>query len=299
MKRILVLGGTGFVGRALIRKLASEQVSICVPTRQNSNSQFNDTPGVRCVNADINQPQTLEQLVKNSDVVVNLVAILHGHAKDFDRIHVRLVQDLAVLCGEAGVQHLIHVSAMGADPSGPSQYQRSKGRAEGLLKQASVSKDMPITVLRPSVIFGAEDRFINLFAQLQRFAPCVPLACANSRFQPVWVEDVAQALCELVLHGAHGYRVYEACGPEVFSLADLVRHAGRWGKRERLVLPLPRLLGRFQAFLMEYLPGEPLMSRDNIDSMQVDNISSGNTNGLIDLGITPTRLGEVFQVAPS
>ena len=170
-------------------------------------------------------------------------------------------------------------------------YQRSKARGEQVLRDA----DLALSVLRPSVIFGAGDRFLNLFAQLQSIFPVVPLAGAHARFQPVWVEDVASAVVAC-LRDPQGGQTIECVGPEVLTLADLVRLAGRYGSRQRPIVPLPMALGRLQARLMELAPGEPLMSRDNLNAMSVDNVTSGHWPGLEALGIRPSPLS---AVAPS
>ena len=295
MKRILVLGGTGFVGRHLCEALQSHDASITVVTRRLPARSVQMLPRVQVVAADIFDPPTLRDWVSQHDVVVNLVAILHGTAAEFERIHVQLPQSLARLCAESGVQRLVHVSALGADTQGPSLYQRSKGRGEDALRAVSAQTGLPLRVLRPSVIFGLDDQFINTFARLQRVAPMVPLTGAQTRFQPVWVQDVAQALVKL-MEDAPTPDLVEACGPEILTLAELVRHAGRWAHCERPVVPLPFGIGRLQALLMEVLPGRPLMSRDNVDSLQVDNVASGTLPGLAQLSIAPRALASVFNV---
>ena len=159
------------------------------------------------------------------------------------------------------------------------------------------------TVLRPSVIFGTEDRFLNLFARLQALAPVIPLAGSDARFQPVWVEDVASAIVRCLDRPDTIGQVYECTGPTPYTLSELVRLAGRWSGHERPQIPLPAFAGRLQAALMELLPGEPLMSRDNIDSMRVPNVASGRLPGLAELGIqasaleavAPGYLGQAFN----
>jgi NADH dehydrogenase len=233
--------------------------------------------------------------MQQHDVVINLIAILHGTSAAFEKAHVQLPQVIAKACQDSGVNRLIHISALGASLAGPSDYQRSKARGEEIFKQAGLQ----LTVLQPSVIFGKEDKFLNLFAQLQSITPIVPLAGANTRFQAVWVEDVANAIAHCVFHSDTAGKTYELCGPEVFTLQQLVQKSGQWaGIRQgkgRLVFGIPHSLAWVQAFLMELAPGQPLMSRDNLASMQVDNVASGHALGLKDLGI---QASAVSSIAP-
>ena len=303
MKKILVLGGSGFVGRHLCEKLVRASCLVTVPTRRAANaSAVQPLPGLTVLTADLFDDTQLRELVNGHDAVVNLVAILHGTEATFERAHVTLPQKIAQACLASGVKRLVHVSALGAELDGPSMYQRSKARGEAVLLAAGLD----LTVLRPSVIFGDGDRFLTLFAKLQQLAPLVPLAGASTRFQPVWVEDVAQAIANCLLGAPHlassatvGQR-YDLCGPDVMTLAELVRFAGAAsginGGRGRPVLPLPDALGRLQASLMRLMPGEPLLSQDNLDSMKIDNVCDGHLPGLAALGIAPAALS---AVAPS
>ncbi|MDP3825213.1 MAG: complex I NDUFA9 subunit family protein, partial [Polaromonas sp.] len=257
-------------------------------------------PALDVVQANVHDEAALTRLVAGHDAVVNLIAILHGTQEAFQRTHVQLPQKLARACAATGVQRLVHVSALGADMRNPdvapSMYLRSKGHGEVALHAAALE----LTVLRPSVMFGADDKFLNTFARLQKIFPVIPLAASHALFQPVWVEDVASAIV-FCLQDAHTHatvdQTFEACGPGVFTLRQLVELAGRMSGinegRGRPVIPLPAALGRLQARLMELAPGEPLMSRDNLDSMTLPNIASGNLPGLEALGITPAALEAV------
>jgi NADH dehydrogenase len=229
------------------------------------------------------------------DVVINLIAILHGTPAAFEKAHVQLPQVIAQACQDSGVHRLIHISALGASLTGPSEYQRSKARGEEIFKQAGLE----LTLLQPSVIFGKEDKFLNLFAQLQSITPIVPLAGATTRFQAVWVEDVANAIAQCVFNIDTAGKTYELCGPEVFTLQQLVQKSGQWaGIRQgkgRLVFGIPHAMAWLQAFLMELAPGQPLMSRDNLASMEVDNVASGHALGLKDLNM---EAAAVSSIAP-
>lgn len=294
MKNVLILGGTGFVGRHLCEKLHRQGWRITVPTRRLANAAaVQHLPRVTVVQADVHDPAQLTALLKGHDAVVNLVAILHGDEAAFERAHVNLPRTLAQACLDSGVRRLVHISALGASLDGPSRYLRSKARGEEVLRRARLD----LTILRPSVIYGAGDRFLNLFAQLQESAPLVPLAGASAKFQPVWVEDVAQAvvnsLIDQNLPQSSLGQTFDCAGPTVYSLAELVRLAGRCSGHPRPVFPLPVALGYFMVCLMEMGPGQPLMSRDNLASMSVDNVASGQWPGLDALGIKPAELASV------
>ena len=294
-QKVLVLGGTGFVGRHVCEALSREGHSITVPTRGLPARSVEIIPGLDVVVSDIHDPVQLQSLVHGQDTVVNLVAILHGDESAYNHVHVELLQKLTKACKAEHVKRLIHISALGAGEHAPSMYQRSKARGEAVLMAAAQTSDLALTVLRPSVIFGEDDHFINLFAKLQRIFPLMPLAAAQTRFQPVWVQDVAKAIVACVEDPATAGKVYELCGPEVLTFKQLVQFAGRWIRHQRPVLPLPYPIGWIQGLLMEIVPGPTLMSRDNLDSMLVDNIPSGHLPGLADLGVThPQTLSGVF-----
>ena len=297
MKNVLVLGGTGFIGRHVCEKLHRQGWRVTVPTRRASHAAaVQHLPRVTVLEANVHDPGQLLSLLDGHDAVVNLVAILHGSEEDFERVHVELPLSLAEASAADGIRRVVHVSALGVSLDGPSRYQRSKARGEEVLRGAGLD----LTVLRPSVVFGEGDRFLNLFARLQAVLPVVPLAGANARFQPVWVEDVAQAVVTCLRDHTQplgsAEQTFECVGPEVFTLAELVRIAGRHGSRQRPVLPLPAAIARLQAWVMEALPGEPVMSRDNLDAMTVDNVASGQWPDLTALGIRPAS---VHSVAPT
>jgi uncharacterized protein YbjT (DUF2867 family) len=295
-KRVLLLGGTGFVGRHVCEKLTRLGYNMTVITRRASQAAaIQNLPRVRVLEGDVYNADILARCMAQHDVVINLIAILHGSEAAFDKAHVQLPTIIAKACQQSGCQRLIHISALGASADAPSLYQRSKAKGEAILQQAGLQ----LTVLQPSVIFGADDKFLNLFAQLQKIAPVVPLAGASTRFQAVWVEDVAAAVAHCVMHAETAGQVYEVCGPDIWTLRDLVQKSGQWagvrGGKGRLVFGIPQAVAWLQAFMMELAPGQPLMSRDNLRSMQVDNIASGKALGLSDLGI---QASSVSSIAP-
>lgn len=294
LERILVLGGTGFVGRSLCEKLVERSGGgggcIVVPTRRLAHGRhLQMLPSLQLVQADVHDERQLAPLVAGCDAVVNLVAVLQGDEARFERAHVELPRRLAAACRAAGVRRLVHVSALGVAENAPSRYLRSKARGEKALAEAGLD----LTLLRPSLIFGAHDRLLNLFAALQAIAPLVPLAGAGSRYQPVWVEDVAAAIVRCLDDPSTIGRTFECTGPEVVTLREIVQAAGRWAGHARAVIGLPPALATLQALVMEALPGEPLISRDNLASMQVPSVASGALPGLEALGIRPAAMSAI------
>jgi len=297
MQKLLVLGGSGFVGSSVCARLVDRaggaNGSIVVPSRRPARAKHIQLlPSVRVVQADVHDETQLARLVSGCDAVVNLVAILHGSPQAFRKVHVELPAKLARVCAAAGVRRLVHVSALGVSDRAPSEYLRSKTEGEMMLKAARLD----LSLLRPSVIFGEHDRFLNLFATLQAVFPLVPLGGAQAKFQPVWVEDVAEAVVRCLDNPASIGQTYECTGPRVYTLKELVELAGRLSGHPRPVIGLPDGLARLQAMAMEWLPGEPLMSRDNVASMRVPNIATPQWPGLGALGITPAALE---SIAPS
>lgn len=293
-ERILVLGGTGFVGRSVCEKLVERQGGagrgIVVPTRRLGHGRhLQMLPGLQLVEADLHDDAQLARLVAGCDAVVNLVAVLQGDEQRFRHVHVELPRRVAAACRTAGVKRLVHVSALGVAEDAPSQYLRSKAQGEKVLKEAGLD----LTVLRPSLIFGAHDRLLNLFAAMQAVAPLVPLAGADSRYQPVWVDDVARAVVRCLDDPSTIGQTYECAGPDVLTLRQIVQSAGRWAGHPRAVIGLPGTLATLQAVAMELLPGEPLMSRDNLASMRVPNVASGTLPGLAALGIQPAAMAAI------
>jgi len=287
IRNVLVLGGSGFLGRHVTHQLVERGLQVRVPTRNRERAKaLILLPTVDVVKADIHDSATLDHLVRDADAVVNLVGILHG---DFQRVHVELPRKVIEACQRHRVRRLLHVSALGADPAGPSQYLRSKGAAEQLILAAQ-RDDFQTTIMRPSVVFGREDAFLNLFARLARSLPVVVLACPEARFQPVHVDDVARAVVSS-LREAHTFgQRYDVCGPRVYTLRQLVEYVVRAAGLHRPIIGLGAALSMLQAAVLEHLPGK-LMTRDNIRSMSVDNVCRCDFPAVF--GFAPTPLEAV------
>ncbi len=270
--RILVLGGSGFVGRHLVNRLVEDGWSVVVPTRQRERAKHLILlPTVEVLEADVHDPAALARLAAGADAAINLVGILNESRRgDFERAHTELARKLVDACRTAAVPRLLHMSALHADPAGPSRYLRSKGAAEALVAESTLAW----TILRPSVIFGREDSFLNLFARLERLLPVIALACAHARFQPVYVGDVANAFVRTLHDDRSQGQRYALCGPKVYTLRELVAYVGELTGYRRPIVPLGAWLGTLQAWLLERLPGT-LLSRDNLASMSIDSVCDG------------------------
>ena len=286
-----MLGGTGFLGRRLAARLANGDWRLRVPTRSSERpDDLRVLPKVRVVTADVHDPATLAGLLVDCDAVVNLVGILNEKGYDgsgFRYAHVELVEKLLAACESAGVSRLVQVSAIAADArGGPSHYLRSKGEAEELIR--AHAGDLAWAILRPSVIFGPGDSFINRFAGLLRLLPGpFPLARANSLFAPVHVDDVAAAIQLGLEDRRTDGQCYELCGPEVYTLRELVQMTARALDQKRRIVGLPDGIARLQARVMERLPGKAF-TMDNYRSLTVPSLCT--SDGLDALGIRPRAL---------
>lgn len=285
------------MGRHVLERLNQMGIKMTVLTRKKGASTIKHLPFVNVVQANPHDPKVLMRYLPGHTAVINLIAILHGSADEFELVHEKLPVTIANCCAQQGVKRIIHISALGADLSAPSMYLRSKARGEQALHSLEKTKELEITLLKPSVIFGLDDQFINVFAALQKSLPLIPLACANAKFQPVWVINVAHAVAYCVVHSHTAHKTFELGGPQIFTLKELVQFAGSWGKHQKAVIPLPPFASYLQALVMEHLPGKTLMSRDNLLSMRVDNVLGGRFDGLEALGVkSPKSLHSVFGV---
>lgn len=273
IRSVTILGGSGFVGLHLARLLAERGIACCIPTRNRDRAkrELLVLPNVGVVEANVHADADLDRVLAGADAVVNLIGILHETGKQtFQRAHAELPQRVVQSCARVGVKRYLHMSALCADPAGPSKYLRSKGEGEANAA-AGKAQGIDVTIFRPSIIFGRGDSFINLFATMLRFAPLIPLGSPQARFQPVWVEDVVRAMADALSNRATIDQRYDLCGTKVYTLRELVQLTGRAIGCPRLVIGLGSTLSYLQAATMELSPVK-LITRDNVRSMSVDNV---------------------------
>lgn len=285
-RRIVILGGTGFVGRHLVERLYRERYRLTVLSRNPSALHERALPpGAERWVGNVYDPRFLRDAFRGADAVINLVGILNERGDDgrgFARVHVELTAAVIEACRQAGVRRLLQMSALNAG-RGSSHYLQTRGEAERLVK----ASPLDWTIFQPSVIFGVGDGLLGRFRELLRFTPLLPLARAHCKFAPVYVGDVVEAFARALHRPDSVHQVYELYGPEILSLQDLVRQIARQMGWRRCVLPLPDTLGWVQAIIAEHLPGKPF-SRDNFRSLALDSV--GGIDGLHRLGIVPTPL---------
>jgi NADH dehydrogenase len=290
---ILLIGGNGFVGRALAAQLQLAGYSVLIPSSHPAmGRELRMLPKVHVEEADVHDFDELQSLcarVKPGGAVINLVGVLHDrpaqpYGKIFKAAHVDLPKNIMTAMQMHGLKRYLHMSALGANSNGPSMYQRSKGDGEAAVK----ASHLDWTIFRPSVIFGAQDQFINLFAKLTKLFPAMPLANHQAQFQPVGVEDVATAFVKSLTMPKTIHQSYDLVGTKIYTMREIVELAARKAKTTCAIIPVPAFVGYLQALAFEFLPGPTLMSRDNIASMQLPNVLPAN-------GID--ALGEVFKIS--
>lgn len=285
---VTVFGGTGFIGRQLVERLAQAGAAVRVVTRDPDRAGFLRPMG------DVGQiailpyaedAAGLDRLVGGSTAVVNLLGILfERRAGDFMHVHRDLAERIATAAAKAGVRRLVQVSAIGADPDGAALYARSKGEGEGRVRAAFPAA----TIIRPSIVFGPNDGFFTRFARLSVIAPALPLIKGGrTRFQPVYVRDVAQAILRCLETDAHQGKTFELGGPRIATFAELLRFILETIRRRRPLVPLPDGIASFKARLAEFLPSPPL-TRDQLKLLETDNVVSEGALTFADLGISPT-----------
>jgi uncharacterized protein YbjT (DUF2867 family) len=289
---VCVLGGSGFVGTELVIRLVHAGHWVRVPTRSLRNVErlrVLDTAELRVAN--VHEPRVLSQLFADCAAVINLIGILNPRGRaTFEVVHTALAGKVIAAARTAGVRRVLHMSALNADERGPSRYLRSKGAAEAQLRALPHPELLhpAVTIFRPSVIFGPGDSLTNRFAGLLRLsAGFLPLARAGARFAPIWVSDVAAAFVRALAKPASAGATYELCGPEVMTLAEIVRLTARAAGLSCHILPLPDVVARLQGMAMGLLPGKPF-SLDNFRSLTLDAVC--REDGCAALGITPTPM---------
>lgn len=291
--RIMVLGGSGFVGSHLTRRLARDDHQITIATRYAPGCRhLSIVPGVTIRQFDPYDAVRLATELQGHDAVVNLVGILNERGfggQGFRRAHVELVETLIEACTESGVRRLIQMSALNAG-TGPSHYLKTRGEAEARISRAQADGRLSTTVIRPSTIFGPDDSFLNRFGTLLRISPVLPLARPRTRFAPVYVGDVVEAYVRVLDDPSSFGETFELCGSEVWALIDLVRWLRDQLELTRAVVGLPDILGRLQALVFDLVPGKPFSS-DNFASLKVDNVC--REDGFGRLGIKPWGLSEM------
>jgi NADH dehydrogenase len=303
-----VFGGSGFVGRHVVQHLAARGWRVRVAVRDPEGAAFlkpmGDVGQIVPLFADITQPSSVAGALAGSEWVVNAVGILTEHGRrSFQSIHVDGAANIAAAAKDGNVRRLAHISAIGADPASPSAYARSKAAGEDAVR----TRFPEAVILRPSVVFGPEDDFLNRFAAMTGVSPVLPVivtqgfrltrgpetvgcplfGTGGTKLQPVYVGDVAEAVMAALSSPAHLGKTFELGGPQVFSLKQLLELVLRTTGRRRLLLPLPLAVARFQAMFLQFLPNAPL-TPDQVKLLAKDNVVSPGTPGLADLGISPT-----------
>lgn len=278
---ILLIGGNGFVGRVIAAQLQLAGYSVLIPTGHLAAArELRMLPKVHVEDADIHDFDELQSLcgrIDKNGAVINLVGVLHDkpaqpYGKVFKAAHVDLPKNIITAMQLHGLKRYLHMSALGADSNGPSMYQRSKGDGEAAVK----ASNLDWTIFRPSVIFGAQDQFINLFSKLTKLFPAMPLANHQAQFQPVSVDDVASAFVKSLSMPQTIHQSYDLVGPTIYTMKEIVEFAARRAKTSCAIILVPAFVGYLQALAFEFLPGPTLMSRDNIASMQLPNTLPAN-----------------------
>lgn len=283
-----VFGGSGFIGRYVVKRLALQGFVVRVPSRDPESALFLKPMGVVGqivpLYASVTNEGTVRRAVEGAEVVVNLVGVLtENSAASFEAIHTEGSERIARLSATAGVSRLIQMSAIGADPNSASRYASTKGKAE----QSVLAAFPAATILRPSLVFGLEDRFFNRFAAIAMLSPVMPVISGDTKMQPVFVGDVADAvMAALASPGTHGVS-FELGGPRVWTFREILAFVLKATRRHRILVNVPMPMARLQASLLQYLPSKPL-TPDQLLMLSRDNVVAAGALGLVDLGIAPT-----------
>ena len=298
---VTIFGGSGFVGRYVAQRMARAGWRVRVAVRRPNDAIFVKTYGVvgqvEPVQANIRDDASTRAAIAGASAVVNCVGLLYEDGwQKFDAVHRDAASRMARISAAEGVAQFVHISAIGANPDAKSDYARSKGEGEAEIRQAFPTA----AILRPSIIFGNEDQFFNRFAKMARISPVLPLVGADTRFQPVYVGNVAEAVENAITQQASG--VFELGGPEIASFRELIQRMLRVVRRRKLIVNLPTVIARINAGLLssvEFLSGGLIPNRmitaDQITQLADDNIAYPDARGLADLGVTPTQMDAVLE----
>ena len=295
IKKIAILGGTGFVGQSLCNRLSKDGYKLKVPTRNREYNRDNLIllPNLELIETDIHNSDDLKELLIDCDAVINLVGILNekrNNGKGFRKVHVELVKNLISICKVHGIRRILQISALGADAkNGKSFYLKTKGEAEKLLRSNSVG--IKTTILKPSVIFGKKDSFFNRFAKLLKICPFFfPLACYKTKFSPIYVLDVVEMIAKSINDPNSYNKSYQLCGPKTYSLKNLISFTSETLDLKCVIIPLNNTLSYFQARVFDFLPNKPF-STDNYLSAQSDSVCE--CNDLFRYNIKPTAIEDI------
>ena len=291
-----ILGGGGFIGRYLVRNLTKKNYRCIISTRkafQKGYLKTQATPGaIELVDWNPNNFLSLKESIKNSDIVINLIGILYETRKQkFYNIHANIPEAVAKICATSDVKKFIHVSAIGANENSKSLYQKSKYQGE--VKALNNFKNT--LILRPSVVCGTEDNFTNLFSKLS-FLPVIPIVGINYKFQPILVEDVADAIVQAIEQKGNEGKIYEIGGPKVISFGDMVKSILKTINKKRFVMPMPMPIAKIQSTITDLLPFPPILTKDQCEILsEADNVVSDNNLTLKDLDIEPSDVEEEMK----
>ncbi len=288
---VTVFGGSGFIGRYVVKRLAQQGWSVRVAVRRPSRAAFlrplGEVGQITLLRAPLQDESAVRDVLVGADAAINLVGVLFERGRQsFTAVHLDGARRVAEAAAAVGVRHLAQISAIGAEATANAKYARTKGAAEEAVRQAFPDA----VVLRPSIVFGPEDEFFNLFATMAQLSPALPLiGGGRTRFQPVYVGDVADAVVRALTDPACAGKTYELGGPRVYSFKELLELMLRETGRRRLLLPVPFWAATLEAMVLEWLP-RPLLTRDQVKLLRRDNVVGDDALTLADLGIRPTAV---------
>jgi len=291
-----ILGGGGFIGRYLVRNLTKKNYRCIISTRNSFQKGYlktQATPGaIELIDWNPNNFSELKEAIKNSDVVINLIGILYETRKQkFYNIHSTIPEVVAKACKESEVKKFIHVSAIGANDNSKSLYQKSKFSGE----VKALNNFNKTVIIRPSVVCGTEDNFTNLFSKLS-FLPVIPLVGINYKFQPILVNDVADAIVRAIETKNNENKIYEIGGPKIISFGDMVKSILKTINKKRFVVPMPMPIAKIQSTITDLLPFPPILTKDQCEILsEADNIVSNNFLSLKDLDLKPSDVEEEMK----